>query len=124
MSGTESIRRRVRERMERERIPIGSDDPTLLALGARPLRLSGDERRRRRGLDPIERLGDPIAKAIAIIEDSRSTHVEWVESLQRNPLRAEDGYVGDIDHHRRCIADYDHVLAVLRAFASDPEPQP
>lgn len=31
------LRRRVRERMEAEGIPVGTDDPTLLALGAAPL---------------------------------------------------------------------------------------
>lgn len=34
---TSMLRERVRERMERDGIPIGTDDPTLLALGARPL---------------------------------------------------------------------------------------
>ncbi len=58
---------------------------------------------------------EDVTKAIAIIEDSRRTHVEWAEWLERSPLRREDGHVGDLDHHRRCIADYDHVLAVLRA---------
>lgn len=31
------LTRRVRERMERDGIPVGTDDPGLLALGARPL---------------------------------------------------------------------------------------
>ena len=36
-------------------------------------------------------------------------------SLAHRPLQLSDGRVGDTDHHLRCIADYDHVLAVLRS---------
>jgi hypothetical protein len=32
--GRSALVQRVRERMEREGIPIGTDDPTLLAMGA------------------------------------------------------------------------------------------
>lgn len=65
---------------------------------------------------PIDRGGpdDMIPRAIAIIEDSRDTHVKWVESLECVPLRLEDGGVGDIDHHLQCIEGYDLVLDVLR----------
>lgn len=37
MSDHDDLRRRTRERMEREGIPAGTDDPGLLALGAKPL---------------------------------------------------------------------------------------
>ena len=33
----EALRERVRERMKAEGIPAGTDDPLLLALGAKPL---------------------------------------------------------------------------------------
>lgn len=39
MQNTDSVRQRVRERMRRERIPVGTDDPMLLTLGAQPLSL-------------------------------------------------------------------------------------
>lgn len=35
---SEGLRERTRRRMAAERIPMGTDDPTLLALGASPLR--------------------------------------------------------------------------------------
>src|SRR3546814_13538721 len=45
----------------------------------------------------------------------RDTHNKWVQSLEHAPLHPEDGEVGDIDHHLRCIENYDHVLDVLKA---------
>jgi hypothetical protein len=59
-----------------------------------------------------------IAKAIAIIEDSRRTHVEWAEWQEATPdwqAHVEPTSPGEPEHHRRAIADYDHVLSVLRA---------
>lgn len=58
-------------------------------------------------------------KAIAIVEKSRQTHVEWESHLRRcvvcNQNKELVESVGDIDHHRKCISDYDIVLEALRA---------
>lgn len=67
-------------------------------------------------------------RAIAIVEDSRRTHVEWVDYLDQwgGDLRPMEEVAGDIDHHREAVANYDHVLEVLRspapAAAVDPPP--
>jgi hypothetical protein len=42
---TDDVRRRARDRMRAEGIPVGTDDPTLLALGARPLEPHPSDRR-------------------------------------------------------------------------------
>lgn len=94
-------------------------------MGERPPTLSAAERLSRRGgFSPIDRLGyntptdEDVARAIAIIEDSRRTHVEWAEWQEATPdwrSKVEPSSPGEPEHHRRCIAEYDHVLAVLRA---------
>jgi len=38
-----ALRQRVRDRMEEEGIPVGTDDPLLLALGATPLPTEGND---------------------------------------------------------------------------------
>ena len=58
-------------------------------------------------------------RAIAVIEHSRQTHVDWVEYLRDNPEAANEprpqvDVAGNIAHHSEVIADYDLVLAVLR----------
>lgn len=52
-------------------------------------------------------------RAIATIETSRQTHVEWRDYLRRNPEH-NPGAVGDADYHDRAVTEYDLVLAVLR----------
>jgi hypothetical protein len=56
------------------------------------------------------------AEAIAIIEGSRQTHVEWLDYLAKHgdDLRPHEEIAGDADHHREAIEKYDRVLAVLR----------
>lgn len=62
-----------------------------------------------------------IEQAIATIEHSRGTHVEWAafvrdfpdEAAKPSP-RAVADVAGDLKHHEDCIDGYDHVLAVLR----------
>lgn len=68
-----------------------------------------------------------LDRAIEIVMSSRHTHVQWARWL-RAAFRCCDGCrtwaedsvkagVGDVEHHERCIADYDVVLAVLRGEA-------
>lgn len=70
---------------------------------------------------------DDVAKAIEVVEASRRTHVQWAKFLEANPgwapsaeTETVDTTVGSTGHHLECIANYDHVLAVLRGI--DPEP--
>ena len=56
-----------------------------------------------------------VERAIAIVKDSRRTHVEWIDYLARHgdDLRPHEEIAGDADHHREAVAHYDHVLAAL-----------
>ena len=72
---------------------------------------------RARQNDPPFLTPEKIERAIAIVENSRRTHVEWAEWQDSTPnwqAQVEPTSPGEPDHHRRCIADYDEVLAVLR----------
>lgn len=66
---------------------------------------------------------DRIASAIAAIEQSRQTHVLWVEWYQRQAscqsatcdhIALDTRLVGDSDFHQACIERYDGVIATLR----------
>lgn len=68
-----------------------------------------------------------IATAIATIEDSRRTHVEWRRYLEAEQPDCDHEscqaawaerirIAGDYDHHQRAIDGYDQVLTVLRAL--------
>ena len=63
-------------------------------------------------------------RAIADLRRMRQTHEEWLRHVtvgpdgktERCPECAEGNVaeiVGDADHHKACIADYDNALAVL-----------
>ena len=77
----------------------------LLALLVRAARAW----RRRRRLD-----GEAVQRAIAIVERSRHSHLSWLVYARAYPRAADLRAAGDAAHHERCIADYDHVLRVLR----------
>ncbi len=60
-----------------------------------------------------------VAKAIGIIEECRNTHILWRDFLEAEPSAADDmvrrkDAVGDMQHHERCIEDYDFVLDTLK----------
>jgi hypothetical protein len=64
-------------------------------------------------------LKDRVVEAIAIIEYSRSTHVEWSRYITNYPEEAAKviptvEVAGDVAHHQRCIEGYDKVIAVLK----------
>ena len=57
-----------------------------------------------------------IERAIEIVAGSRQTHEQWVKWYERHSadeIKYTD-MVGDSAWHRQRIADYDHVLSVLR----------
>lgn len=61
---------------------------------------------------------DAISKAIRYIEFSRSTHVDCIDFIRESPeeARKPEPWIeaaGDIDHHQRCIDQYDFVINVL-----------
>lgn len=72
---------------------------------------------------------DAVATAIATVEDSRRTHVEWREYLEAEKPTCDHEHclaawaerirvAGDYDHHQRAIEGYDQVLGVLRAVVA------
>lgn len=65
---------------------------------------------------------DEIRLAIARIEESRSTHVEWAEFQAAHPddwmNLVDRSSPGGPEHHHRAIVEYDQVLDVLRRFLS------
>ena len=51
--------------------------------------------------------------AIEIIESSKKTHENWLDYFVKNPQALawkEHENVGDIEHHRKCIKDYEQVI--------------
>jgi hypothetical protein len=62
---------------------------------------------------------EDVHRAIASVEASRYSHVTWVAWYVRHP-EDEAKYAetcGGRAHHEKCIAEYDHVLGVLRSIA-------
>jgi hypothetical protein len=64
-----------------------------------------------------------LAAAIARIERSRQTHIEWRDYWRSIPghgecadCKATAEIAGDLDRQVRVIAEYDNVLAVLRTM--------
>ena len=60
-----------------------------------------------------------IQKAIDIINESRETHVQWLKFQQNTPnwwQQPNINYVGDEEHHQKCINEYDFVIDILREF--------
>lgn len=56
-------------------------------------------------------------QAIAIIEDSRRTHREWLTWQETTPDwrdQVKPESPGGPEHHRKAIEEYDLVLSVLR----------
>lgn len=56
----------------------------------------------------------PREAAIAIVEDSRRTHVMWRDWLRAHPDDPAQEGVGDVRWQEECIVNYDLVLEVLR----------
>lgn len=65
---------------------------------------------------------DALTAAIATIQDSRRTHVEWRDHWLRmrseghedcEGCKAQAAVTGGLEHQEACIAAYDNVLAVL-----------
>ena len=55
-----------------------------------------------------------IAAAIATIEFSRKTHVEWSAWLHAHPEDKRADVAGGAAYQDQAISEYDNVLAVLR----------
>lgn len=61
-------------------------------------------------------------RAIATIEFSRNTHVEWAAYMRGHndcicdcpKVHPDVENLGNAAYHENCIAEYDNVLAVLR----------
>jgi hypothetical protein len=65
---------------------------------------------------------DEVAEAIEHVEHSRYTHVTWTSHLSEIDAPIGEpvvGNVGDIEHHERCIRDYDQVLGVLQRVLTE-----
>ena len=48
-----------------------------------------------------------IRRAIALIEDSKRSHLDAIEDPDNQIL-------GDVKFHKKCVREYDYVLKVLR----------
>lgn len=65
---------------------------------------------------------EDVQRAIATVENSRRTHVEWATFIESGATwEPTADHVGDVQHHLQCIAGYDHVIAVLRSIESGAE---
>ena len=49
------------------------------------------------------------------LEYSRGTHVIWRDCEQK--YRDENPDIGDIEHHKQCIADYDERISAIKEAA-------
>lgn len=54
-----------------------------------------------------------VDRAIAIVADSRDTHLKWIAYLEHPQTEQVVDDVGDVNHHFKCVQDYDKVLNVL-----------
>lgn len=52
--------------------------------------------------------------AIQAVEESKATHVVWLEHLAVCPDCPDARVAGDKTHHVKQVAKYNHVLTVLR----------
>lgn len=55
-------------------------------------------------------------KAIETIEKSKQTHIEWLAFFEKNPVlqgSTEYKHLGDIEHHKKCIEEYNQVISLL-----------
>lgn len=55
--------------------------------------------------------------AIEMAEHQRRVHERWLKYVAANPdYEKHVGRVGNPEHHRKCIARYDHMIAVIEEF--------
>ena len=52
--------------------------------------------------------------AIEMAEEQRLTHEKWLKYIEVNPKYKGDA--GSVEHHIKCIARYDHMIAVIEEF--------
>lgn len=73
---------------------------------------------------------EQLTDAIAVVNESRQTHVAWLEYFEAAATScqaagcgrdhsADRTLVGDEAHHRQCIAGYDRVITTLEAASAD-----
>lgn len=63
---------------------------------------------------------EDIKQAIATVESSRQTHVDWAQFYAEHPDaegKPEYHHAGGKTHHEECVRSYDHVLKVLHEVA-------
>lgn len=56
-----------------------------------------------------------IYESLEIVEDSRSSHLVWIEFLNKNP-DYNTKHVGDIEHHLFYIERYNCVISALKGI--------
>ncbi len=67
---------------------------------------------------PITKCED-LAAAICFLEHSKNTHENWAAWLADGKVASPDA--GDLEHHRRCILEYEHILDVIQGTAREGE---
>ena len=63
-----------------------------------------------------------MIRAIEIIKEIKQTHQEWMDYFEKNPdLQSlkEYKHVGDINHHRKCIEEYNVVIAEIEQLQEE-----
>ncbi len=59
-----------------------------------------------------------VEAAISFLEHSKNTHERWAEWLQcGGPASPE---AGDLEHHKRCVLEYEHILDTFLADKDIP----
>ncbi len=62
---------------------------------------------------------EDLAAAICFLEHSKNTHENWAAWLADGKVASPDA--GDLEHHRRCILEYEHILDVIQGSAREGE---
>ncbi len=59
---------------------------------------------------------EDVAAAICFLEHSKNTHENWAAWLADGKVASPDA--GDLEHHERCVLEYEHVLDVFQDAAA------
>ena len=60
----------------------------------------------------IKRVVKRLLNLLPDLEYSRQTHVIWRDCDQK--YRDENPDIGDVDHHKQCIAEYDERITAIK----------
>ncbi len=65
---------------------------------------------------------EDIERAIESIKKCRETHVQWADAIRQHAdhpqIIEQQKVAGDLEHHTKWVAEYDHVLHVLNGLTA------